>query len=69
MVWYAEFNDRDGLFRCATDYLATANVNSLGNLHDISLRPYLHDERLKPLLKARNLLAYLPEATVSEGVK
>jgi tetratricopeptide (TPR) repeat protein len=69
MVWYAEFDDRDGLFRCVTDYLATDNVKPIGILHDISLRPYLHDERMKPLLKACNLLAYLPKATVSEGVQ
>jgi hypothetical protein len=69
VVWYAEFDDRDGLFRCVTDYLATDNVKPIGNLHDISLRPYLHDERMKPLLKARNLLDYLPEVTVSEGVQ
>ena len=61
MVWFAEFNDRDGLYRCVTNYLATENVNSTSNLHDISLRPYLHDERMKRLLEARNLLEYLPE--------
>jgi len=67
MVWYAEFNDRDGLYRCVTNYLATGNVKSISNHFDISLRPYLHDERMKPLLEAKNLLDYLPEAIVSEG--
>ena len=49
--------------------MAAGNVKPIGTLHDISLRPYLHDERMKPLLEARNLVDYLPEAIVSEGVQ
>jgi hypothetical protein len=52
-----------------TDYVASGNVKSLGNLHDISLRPNWHDARMKPLLKARNLLDYLPEAIVNDSVQ
>lgn len=78
VVWYSEFNDHDGVFRCTTAYLAADNVASiasiasiasLASLSDISLRPYLHDERMKPLLEATGLFDYLPEESVSEGVK